>query len=161
MGPPHGYGMIQTIGALDFGTGLDLDMRPHLFADDGGEFSAAYENVLPWDDPTAWVLPLDDLLTIYHTSNRTDVNASAIEECAAIFFAGAEAVAAAAALVDPLLEQQSPTFAEHLMDLPMGGWDDMAVSAFNAHNARTALRCNCDPKFLTTLTRNPTRAPRP
>jgi len=82
LGTPHGYGLIETIGAKDFGTGLDLDMRPHSFADNGGEFAAAYENVLPWDDPTAWVVPLNDLLTIYHTSNRTDVNASSIEECA-------------------------------------------------------------------------------
>jgi hypothetical protein len=42
-------------------------------------------------------------------------------------FAGAEAVSAAAALVDPLLEQQSPTFAEVISTLPVGGWDDMAV----------------------------------
>jgi hypothetical protein len=89
---PGGYGLIEHIGALDFnGTG-GLDSAPHTECDTGAEFVAVYENAVPWDDPTAWVIPVQDLLNIYRMSNRSDVAAASIEECAAIFFAGAEAV---------------------------------------------------------------------
>jgi hypothetical protein len=76
----------------------------------------AFENVLSFDDPTGWVIPIPDLLNIYHANNRSDVTAGAIEECAAIFFAGAEAVKAAAALAEPALTLTSPTLGESFSD---------------------------------------------
>ena len=135
---PSGYGLIETVGVLDFGCDGSLCSVAHTFSDTGGEFAAVYENAVPWDDAAAWVVPVNDLLAIYRRANRSDVTAAAIDECAAIFFAGAEAVAAAAALADPILEQQSPTFAEVISSLPIGGWDDMSVYVFNAHNAAPA-----------------------
>ena len=124
---PGGYGLIETVGVLDFGCDGSLCSVAHTYSDTGGEFAAVYENAVPWDDPTAWVIPVQDLLRIYVMANRSDVTASAIEECALVFFAGAEAVAAAAALADPILEQASPTFAETISSMPVGGWDDMSV----------------------------------
>lgn len=124
---PGGYGLIEHIGALDYnGTG-GLDSAPHTECDTGGEFVAVYENAVPWDDPTAWVIPTPDLLRIYALANRSDVQASSIEECAAIFFAGAEAIRAAAALAEPLLAAASPTLDEVFSELLVGGADDMAV----------------------------------
>ncbi len=88
---------------------------------------AVYENAVPWDDPTQWTIPIPDLLRIYALSNRSDVEAAYIEECAAIFFAGAEAVRAAAALAEPVEAAASPTLDEVFSDLLVGGSDDMAV----------------------------------
>jgi len=124
---PGGYGLIEHIGAMDYnGTG-GLDSAPHTECDTAAEFVAVYENSVPWDDPTSWVIPTSDLLKIYALANRSDVQASSIEECAAIFFAGAEAVRAAAALAEPLLAAASPTLDEVFSDLLVGGSDDMAV----------------------------------
>jgi hypothetical protein len=124
---PHGYGLIETIGGLDFNTTGELASDAHTEADTAGEFVAAYDNTLPWDDPTQWVIPINDLLAIYKMANRSDVTASSIEECAAIFFAGAEAVRAAAALAEPIEESKSPTLGEYMEDMLVGGIDDMAV----------------------------------
>lgn len=124
---PSGYGLIETVGVLDFKCDGSLCSVAHTFSDTGGEFAAVYENAVPWDDPVAWVIPVQDLLRIYAMANRSDVTASAIQECALIFFAGAEAVAAAAALADPILEQASPTFAETISTMPLGGWSDMSI----------------------------------
>ena len=122
-----GYGFIQTIGALDFNDTGYLISSAHTEADTGGEFVAAYENALPWDDPTQWVIPIPDLLEIYKRANRSDVTSGAIEECAAIFFAGAEAVRAAAALAEPFEAASSPTLDESFSGMLVGGSDDMAV----------------------------------
>lgn len=124
---PHGYGLIETIGGFDFNTTGELAGDAHTEADTAGEFVAAYDNVLPWDDPAQWVIPINDLLAIYKMANRSDVTAGAIEECAAIFFAGAEAVKAAAALAEPIEESKSPTLGEYMEDMLVGGIDDMAV----------------------------------
>lgn len=124
---PSGYGLIETVGAVDFNHTGGLESDAHTFSDLTGEFVAAYENFLPWDDPTQWVIPVADLLAIYRDANRSDVTEGAIAECAVIFFAGAEAVAAAAALAAPVLASDSPTFGESMIDLPVGGIDDMAV----------------------------------
>lgn len=126
---PGGQGLIQTIGGLDFNATGQLDQNAHTFADTTGEFVAAYETFLSWDDPEQWIIPIPDLLNIYAIAKRTDVTAGDIEECAAIFFAGAEAVKAAAALAEPILASESPTFGESLFDQPCGGVDDMAVMA--------------------------------
>lgn len=126
---PAGQGLLLTIGGLDFNATGGLDQAAHTFGDDTGEFVSAYETFLNWDDPTQWIIPIPDLLNIYSDAKRTDVLASDIEECAAIFFAGAEAVKAAAALAEPILASQSPTFGESLFDMPVGGIDDMAVMA--------------------------------
>jgi hypothetical protein len=125
---PAGPGLLLTIGGLDFNATGNLDQAAHTFGDDTGEFVSAYETFLNWDDPTQWIIPIPDLLNIYSDAKRT-VLASDIEECAAIFFAGAEAVKAAAALAEPILASQSPTFGESLFDMPVGGIDDMAVMA--------------------------------
>ena len=82
---PGGQGLIQTIGGLDFNATGQLDGNAHNFADDTGEFVAAYETFLTWDDPEQWVIPIPDLLAIYALAKRTDVKAADIEECAAIF----------------------------------------------------------------------------
>ena len=122
-----GYGFIESLGALDFNDTGSLESNAHTTADTGGEFVAAFENGLSFDDPAQWAIPIPDLLNIYRASNRSDVNASAIEECAAIFFAGAEAVKAAAALAEPALTITSPTLGESFSDMLVGGSDDMAV----------------------------------
>jgi len=127
---PSAQGMIETIGVLDFNTsGPGPAPAPHTLADTGGEFVAAYAVGLTWESPETWVIPVADLLAIYKSVNRTDVTASAIQECALEFAAGAEAVAALAALAAPYLVAPSPTFAESYIDLPLGGVDDMAVYA--------------------------------
>jgi hypothetical protein len=124
---PSFYGLIETIGGLDFNVSGGLNSAPHTLADTGGEFVAAYELPLTFDDPTQWVIPLADLLAIYASVNRTDATAGDIEECAAIFFAGSEAIKSLAALAEPLEIAPSPTFGEHYIDLPLGGLDDMAA----------------------------------
>lgn len=90
-------------------------------------------------------------MNIYALDNRT-VNASAIEECAYIFWLATAAVKTLASTVEPMEVAKSPTFAgvgarmldskvgpihlrslpflaEHYIDLPLGGVDDMAVWA--------------------------------
>ena len=123
----QGYGFIESLGALDFNASGFLISSAHTEADTGAEFVAAFENGLFFDDPTAWVIPIPDLLAIYASANRSDVTAGAIEECAAIFFAGAEAIKALAALAEPALVLSSPTLGESFSDMLVGGSDDMAV----------------------------------
>lgn len=76
---------------------------------------------------------------VYALANRT-VNASAIEECAYIFWAATVAVKDLASIVEPLEAAKSPTFAEHYIDLPLGGVDDSAWRACLVASP-PALRC--------------------
>ena len=125
--PTH-YGLIETIGMLDFNCSGDLCSPAHTLADTGGEFVAAFATALPWDDPNTWVIPAADLIAILRSDNRTEQE-SDIGECAAIFYAGSEAIRTIASLVEPLEVQQSPTLGEVFLDLPVGGLDDMAAYA--------------------------------
>ena len=131
-GTPQDYGLIETIGFLDFNC-TGLCQPAHSQADEGGEFVAAYATALAFDDPNAWVIPVADLVSILRFVNRTaetgHMGAGDIEECAVEFYAGAEAVKALAGLAEPLMVYGSPTFAEEIAGLPCGGLDDMAVYA--------------------------------
>jgi FG-GAP repeat/Zinc dependent phospholipase C len=122
---PNDYGFIQTLAIEDFAT-VGLAPVAHTMADEGAEFVAAYETDLSFLSPQQWYIPVGDLVAIYATAGR-QVNASAIEECGAIFYAGTLAVKYLAALVEPLEVNKSPVLAERWLDLPLGGADDMAV----------------------------------
>jgi len=54
-------------------------------------------------------------------------NASAIEECAAVFFAEAVAVRDLGWIIEDIEVDRSPSFVDDYMDLLLGGVDDMAV----------------------------------
>ena len=129
---PQDYGLIETIGFLDFNCS-GLCQPAHSQADTGGEFIAAYATALAFDDPNTWVVPVDDLIAILRSVNRTaergHMGAGDLEECALEFYAGAEAIKALAGLAEPLMVYGSPTFAEEVIGLPCGGLDDMAVYA--------------------------------
>ena len=129
---PQDYGLIETIGFLDFNCS-GLCSPAHSQADTGGEFVAAYATALAFDDPNTWVVPVADLVSILRSVNRTaekgHMAAGDIEECAVEFYAGAEAIKALAGLAEPLMVYGSPTFAEEIVGLPCGGLDDMAVYA--------------------------------
>ena len=127
---PSGYGLIETIGGLDFGAHGDLNSTAHTLADLGGEYVSVFQDETgAWDDPTTWVVPTDDLLAIYASVNRTDVTAAAINQCAALFYAGTLAIAATAATEEPTQITTSPTIGESMFDMPVGGVDDMAVGS--------------------------------
>ena len=123
--------MIESTGGMDYGcTGAISDTcmpTAHSECDTGGEFVAAYQTALWWDDPDAWVVPVGDLLGIYLEANITDVTADAIDECAVIFWVGAQGIKDLAGLVAPLEELPAPFFAERYVDFPAGGLDDMAL----------------------------------
>ena len=124
--PTH-YGLIETVGILDFNCSGALCSEAHTLSDTGGEFIAAFSTALPWDDPNQWVIPTVDLIAILRSDNRTQMQASDIEECALIFYAGAEAIRTVASLVEPMEVAPSPTFGEEFLGLPCGGLDDMAA----------------------------------
>jgi hypothetical protein len=122
-----GYGLIEHVGAMDFNATGELNPSAHTAVDLGGEFVVAYEDSLSWLDPTAWVIPTADIVRIYQRANRSDFTAAVIDECVAIFFAGTEAVKAAAALAEPALTTTAPTLGESFSDMYVGGVDDMSV----------------------------------
>lgn len=122
---PYNYGMIETMGGIDFNC-TGLCSTAHTAADTGGEFIASYATSLAWDDPNAWYIPTQDLVNIYAMANRT-VNGSDIDQCAVTFYAGSWAIRLLGSLIEPLEIGGAPTFAEHFLDLPLGGIDDMAV----------------------------------
>ena len=78
-----GLGFIQTVGMLDYNT-TGLDPTAHGECDTGAEFVAAYASDLAFLAPQDWVVPTADLVAIFALAGRA-VNASAIDECAAIF----------------------------------------------------------------------------
>lgn len=64
---PSGYGMIETIGGVDFNCTGGINTYamvcedgsqgadpPHTEADTGGEFLAAYQTDLDWEHPDDW-----------------------------------------------------------------------------------------------------------
>jgi hypothetical protein len=96
---PTAYGMIETIGGLDYGCVGDLGGpcsgssggghdAPHSQADSGGEFAAAFSTSLGFDNPDDWYVPVDDLVGIYALANRS-VSGLDIDACAVEFWAGA------------------------------------------------------------------------
>jgi len=67
---PQDYGLIESIGFLDFNcTGLCTPA--HSQADTGGEFIAAFATAITWDDPNTWTIPVNDLVSILNYVNRT------------------------------------------------------------------------------------------
>jgi hypothetical protein len=55
------------------------------------------------------------------------VNASALDTCHVIFFAGETAIKALGFVIYGLVTDNSPFLQEHFIDHPLGGVDDMAV----------------------------------
>lgn len=85
---------------LDYNT-TGLDWTPHTECDTGGEFVAAYSSDLSFIPPQDWIIPTADLVAIFALAQRA-VNASDIEECALVFYAGSLAIKYFSALVEPL-----------------------------------------------------------
>ena len=120
-----GLGFIQSVGMMDYNT-TGLDSTAHSECDTGAEFVAAYSSDLAFLAPEAWVVPTADLVAIFALAQRK-IDPAAIEECAAIFYAGTLAIKYLSALVEPLETAVAPTLVERWADLPLGGVDDMAV----------------------------------
>lgn len=94
--------------------------------DTGGEFLATSQTDLSPIEPTHWYIPVHDIVGIYALAGRK-VNASAIDECAVIFFAATEAVKRIADILTEMETVKSPVFEERYLDLGYGGIDSMAV----------------------------------
>lgn len=115
------------MGGIDFNC-TGLCGTAHTAADTGGEFIAAYASSLLWDDPNNWDVPAGDLVNIYALANRT-VNASDINQCTLIFYAGSWAIRLLGALIEPLEINGAPTFTENFLDLPLGEWWSLRAAA--------------------------------
>ncbi len=76
------------------------------------------------------------------------MNASAIDECHLIFFAGETAIKYLGFVVKQLLTDNAPFLTEHYMDLPLGGVDDMSIWTARMWNrfaswVEVSPPCNC------------------
>jgi glycosylphosphatidylinositol phospholipase D len=123
---PQGYGLIETIGGFDYnGTG-DLMSNAHSMADTGGEFLSHRQIDSEWFSPAKWRVPAYDLVKIFAMINDT-ITETQIYECQAIFTAGAEALIYIGDIVSLPMTDASPMFQDELLQMPVGGIDDMAV----------------------------------
>jgi hypothetical protein len=111
---------------MDFNCTGDLCSVAHSAADGGGEFVATYQLNIGFEAPQSWIVPTQDLVSIYKIRGDV-VNASAIDECHLLFFAGEWAVKTLGWVIFQMETEKAPFLVEHYLDLPLGGVDDMSV----------------------------------
>eukprot|EP01100_Stratorugosa_tubuloviscum_P014442 TRINITY_DN772_c1_g2_i1.p1 TRINITY_DN772_c1_g2~~TRINITY_DN772_c1_g2_i1.p1 ORF type:complete len:822 (+),score=401.78 TRINITY_DN772_c1_g2_i1:18-2483(+) len=114
-------GFIQSMADLNF-DGFFSDA--HTAADVGGEFVVAYEMDISWMQPEKWVLPVDDLVTIYHSIGYTNVTAKRMTQCNDLLVAEAIAIKTVGFEGYPYAVRNSPFLAEQLHPYWMGGLND-------------------------------------
>ena len=135
----RGQGMVRTVSSLNLGHPgqTDDDEGPaNMAADFGVSFLLNETGIEPWRRE----YPMNDIVEIYklvpqlnppagtHGLNYSNVTVVALEECKVIFDLGlwAEKVFGQF-LFEAEYAKQVPLMAERMLDLPIGGIDDMAV----------------------------------
>ena len=135
----RGQGMVRTVSSLNLGHPgqSDDDEGPaNMAADFGVSFLMNETGIEPWRRE----YPMEDIVEIYklvpqlnppkgtHGLNYSNVTLVALEECKVIFDLGLWAEKAfGQILFEAEYAKQVPLMAERMLDLPVGGIDDMAI----------------------------------
>ena len=130
-----GQGMVRVVSSFNLGhpgTSDDDETPANMAADFAVSWLLDESQILPWERE----YPLESIVQIYRltptlkdgSKNYTDVTVEALEECKVLFDLGlwAEKVFGQVLFEDEYAAKV-PVMAERLLDLPIGGVDDMAV----------------------------------
>jgi hypothetical protein len=123
---PFGYGLIRTLGGVNFECGGSLCSIAHTRVDVGAEFILASQVSLESFDPVHWQVPRSDVEAAFVHGTR-DVTTTNIEACEMVFASGIEAMKAGGSLWAKHWSTGASFLQYHLWEHLMGGIDDMTI----------------------------------